>query len=64
MARPQRPVAGLLLVDMAGGLIGVSLGALVASSNMPLALLLLGLPALLVGAGQILRPQPTARQER
>jgi MFS family permease/HAMP domain-containing protein len=64
MARPFRPVAGLLLVDMAGGLIGVSLGALVASANMPLALLLLGLPALLVGAGQILRPQPTARQER
>ncbi|KJV10729.1 hypothetical protein VZ95_03015 [Elstera litoralis] len=61
MARPVRPVAGLLLIDMAGGLIGVSLGALVASANNPLALLLLGVPALVMGLGRLARPQPVAR---
>lgn len=63
MVRPPRPVSGLLLVDMAGGLIGVSLGALVASAHMPMALLGLGLPALLIGLGRLVRAEPLNRQE-
>ncbi len=52
------------MVDMAGGLIGVSLAAFIASASVPFALLLLGIPAVVLGLGQIIRPQPLARQER
>ncbi len=64
LTRPLWPVSGLLMVDMAGGLIGVSLAAFIASAGSPFALLILGIPAVALGLVQTMRPQPIARQER
>ncbi len=61
--RATRPSSGILLIDTAGGLIGVSLASLATSSQIPNVLLILGLPALGIGLLGLLRSGPTLRQE-
>lgn len=61
--RTMRPSPGLLLIDTAGGLIGISLASLAASARMPDMLLSLSILAAIIGVAALLRPQPLVSRE-
>lgn len=61
--RTMRPSSGLILIDSAGGLIGISLAALTASAHMPDILLSLSVLAAIIGGAALLRPQSLVSRE-
>lgn len=63
LMRATRPSSGILLIDTAGGLIGVSLASLAVSSQIPNVLLILGLPAVGIGLLGLFRSATPLRQE-
>lgn len=61
--RTMRPSPGLLLIDTAGGLIGISLASLAASAEFPDLLLGLSALAAVIGGIALLRPPPSLSRE-